>query len=432
MQNLKKELDISPKNTNEKSNAAGNLKGLLASQIKVLEKNLKELLKISSIEGLGDSGEKIQAFSGELKKDLSKLEEEYKAEEARFEEKKNLENQIPELEEELENSKRNLTSQNNLLIQMQANIKNCKTNLESTSSLLKYKTKDQADQRIASLVKEIAQIEKSFEAAQKNLSECQNKIAGLEAKEKENEKAAKTDKVYDEEALQAKLQTLQKEEYQYQESGKLIYSRLSTNQDVHQKIKEKSSDLARVEEKLTYVSELAYTAIGNLGRGKAKVMLETYVQMHYFDRIIAHANKRFEKLSNGQYTLVRKVEADNKQSQTGLELNVINHNNGRQRDVKSLSGGESFEASLSLALGLSDEITQNAGGIKMDTMFVDEGFGTLDDETLDKAYKALCGITEGNRLIGIISHVGYLKDKIDSKIIVEKEVGKPSHVTIKA
>ena len=161
-------------------------------------------------------------------------------------------------------------------------------------------------------------------------------------------------------------------------------------------------------------------------------MLETYVQMHYFDRIIAHANKRFEKLSNGQYTLVRKVEADNKQSQTGLELNVINHNNGRQRDVKSLSGGESFEASLSLALGLSDEITQNAGGIKMDTMFVDEGFGTLDDETLDKAYKALCGITEGNRLIGIISHVGYLKDKIDSKIIVEKEVGKPSHVTIKA
>lgn len=432
LQNLKKELDISQKKTNEKSNAAGNLKGLLASQIKALEKNLKELLKISSIEELGESGEKIQAFSGELKKELTKLEEEYKAEESRFEEKMNLENQIPELDEELENSKRNLTSQNNLLIQMQANIKNCKTNLESTSSLLKYKTKEQADQRIASLVKEIAEIEKSFEAAQKNLSECQNKIAGLEAKEKENEKAAKTDKVYDEEALQAKLQTLQEEEYQYQESGKLIYSRLSTNQDVHQKIKEKSSDLASLEEKLTYVSELAYTAIGNLGRGKAKVMLETYVQMHYFDRIIAHANKRFEKLSNGQYTLVRKVEADNKQSQTGLELNVINHNNGRQRDVKSLSGGESFEASLSLALGLSDEITQNAGGIKMDTMFVDEGFGTLDDETLDKAYKALCGITEGNRLIGIISHVGYLKDKIDSKIIVEKEVGKPSHVTIKA
>ena len=332
-----------------------------------MEKNLKELLKISSIEELGESGEKLQAFSGELKKELSKLEEEYKAEEARFEEKKNLENQIPELDEELDNSKRNLTSQNNLLIQIQANIKNCKTNLDSTSSLLKYKTKEQADQRIASLVKEIAEIEKSFEAAQKNLSECQNKIAGLEAKEKENEKAAKTDKVYDEEALQAKLHTLQKEEYQYQESGKLIYSRLSTNQDIHQKITEKSSDLASLEEKLTYVSELAYTAIGNLGRGKAKVMLETYVQMHYFDRIIAHANKRFEKLSNGQYTLVRKVEADNKQSQTGLELNVINHNNGRQRDVKSLSGGESFEASLSLALGLSDEITQNAGGIKMDS-----------------------------------------------------------------
>ncbi len=431
LQILKKKYEKAQESTNAKAELAGNLNGDFASQSKNLEKNLKELLNISSISELGDSDQKIQSFSQELKEKLIKLDSEYKAEDLRFEEKKNLENKLPAMEAELDTSKRNLTNQNNILIQMESNIKNSKANLDSISSVLKFKTKDQADKRIADLEKEIEEIQLSFNNAQKNLSDCQNKIAALEAKEKENIKAAKTDKVYDEEALQSQLKQRLEEARLYENSGKEIFSRISTNQSACQNIKAKASDLANKEEKLTYVSELAYTAIGNLGRGKAKVMLETYVQMHYFDRIIAHANKRFEKLSNGQYTLIRKVEADNKQSQTGLELNVINHNNGRQRDVKSLSGGESFEASLSLALGLSDEITQNAGGIKMDTMFVDEGFGTLDDDTLDKAYKALCGITEGNRLIGIISHVGYLKEKIDSKIIVEKEIGKPSHVTIK-
>ena len=218
----------------------------------------------------------------------------------------------------------------------------------------------------------------------------------------------------------------------FESQKKELYSRLQTNQKAVENIRIKAKDLSEQEHKLTYVSELAATASGNLGQGKAKIMLETYVQMHYFDRIIAHANLRFESMSGGQYTLVRKVDADNVRSQSGLELNVIDHFKGTVRDVKTLSGGESFEASLSLALGLSDEIAQNAGGIKMDTMFVDEGFGTLDEDTLQKAYNALVGITEGNRLIGIISHVGSLKEKIDKQIVVHKEPGQPSSVTIKS
>ena len=104
-----------------------------------------------------------------------------------------------------------------------------------------------------------------------------------------------------------------------------------------------------------------------------------------------------------------------------LELDVIDHYNGSERSVKTLSGGESFKASLALALGLSDEIQSSAGGIRLDTMFVDEGFGSLDEESLEQAVNALVGLTQGNRLVGIISHVSELKNRIDRQIVVTKE-----------
>ena len=175
---------------------------------------------------------------------------------------------------------------------------------------------------------------------------------------------------------------------------------------------------------------MADTANGRLS-GKEKIMLETYIQMTYFDRIINRANLRFMMMSAGQYELVRMREADNAKSQSGLELNVIDHYNGSERSVKSLSGGESFMASLSLALGLSDEIQSSAGGIQIDTMFVDEGFGSLDPEALDQAYKALAGLIEGNRLVGIISHVADLKERIDKQVVVTKEKSGGSFIELK-
>ena len=160
------------------------------------------------------------------------------------------------------------------------------------------------------------------------------------------------------------------------------------------------------------------------------MVLETYVQMTYFDRIIARANTRFMVMSSGQYELIRRPSADNNRSQSGLELDVIDHYNGTTRSVKTLSGGESFKASLSLALGLSDEVQSSAGGIRLDTMFVDEGFGSLDEESLRQAIRALSSLTESNRLVGIISHVAELKDRIDSQIIVTKEKSGGSSVRI--
>ena len=161
-------------------------------------------------------------------------------------------------------------------------------------------------------------------------------------------------------------------------------------------------------------------------------MLETYVQMAFFDRIVARANTRLLVMTGGQYELKRRADAESLRSQSGLELNVTDHYNGTERSVKTLSGGESFKASLALALGLSDEIQSSAGGIRLDTMFVDEGFGSLDEESLQQAMKALSGLAESNRLVGIISHVSELKERIDRQIVVTRQKSGGSRVEIVA
>ena len=142
-----------------------------------------------------------------------------------------------------------------------------------------------------------------------------------------------------------------------------------------------------VEEKYNWMKALSDTANGMLS-GKQKVELETYVQMAYFDRILRRANLRLLTMSSGQYELKREKDEEKKKEKTGLELCVMDHYNGTERSVKTLSGGEAFQASLSLALGLSDEIQSYAGGIQMDAMFVDEGFGCVDEEALAQAMKA--------------------------------------------
>lgn len=124
-------------------------------------------------------------------------------------------------------------------------------------------------------------------------------------------------------------------------------------------------------------------------------------------------------MSGGQYDLKRRRE-NGIGGKTGLELNIVDHINTTERSVSTLSGGEAFLASLALALGLSDEV-QMSTGIRLDTLFVDEGFGSLDSEALTKAYNTLAGLTEGNRLVGIISHVTELKERIDRQIVVKKD-----------
>ena len=179
---------------------------------------------------------------------------------------------------------------------------------------------------------------------------------------------------------------------------------------------------------LVAVRTLSNTASGQVS-DKEKIMLETYVQTAYFDRILRRANRRLMVMTGGQYELKRSG-AGGKRSQSGLDLDVIDHINSTARQVQSLSGGEAFKASLALALGLSDEIQSASGGVKLDTMFVDEGFGSLDGESLSQAMRALGDLAESHRLVGIISHVAELKERIDRQIIVTKEKTGGSSVKI--
>ena len=215
-----------------------------------------------------------------------------------------------------------------------------------------------------------------------------------------------------------KKQRLESQKAENFQKIKVLTARIATNEQQYAQLEKAAENLQRLDEKFVVVNSLSETANGQLS-GKGRLMLETYVQMSYFDKILRRANQRFLIMSDGQYELVRREELA-KTGQSGLEIDVIDHYKGGVRSVHSLSGGESFMASLSLALGLSDEIQESAGGIQLDTMFVDEGFGTLDENTLQLAMKALYSLSENNRLVGIISHVAELKEKIDRQIIVTK------------
>lgn len=295
-----------------------------------------------------------------------------------------------------------------------------KTRIDELVEKLKYESEKKAKEVKKALQGEQKKLEDAYKAAYDAVKSQNEKIAGFKAAIKEAENILAEAKEIDEDSVKAKQQELKERNGEIDKKKKIINARKSANESAEKEIKAKSAEVLAVEAKWSWVKALSNTANGNIS-GKEKIMLETYIQMTYFDRIIARANTRFMVMSGGQYELKRRKEAENNRSQSGLELDVIDHYNGTERSVKTLSGGESFKASLSLALGLSDEIQSSAGGIKLDTMFVDEGFGSLDDESLDQAMRALQNLTEGNRLVGIISHVTELKERIDKQIVVTKE-----------
>lgn len=201
------------------------------------------------------------------------------------------------------------------------------------------------------------------------------------------------------------------------DSRELASHRIRTNRQIVQDLEQAGKRLEQVTRRWSCVQNLSDTVNGAL-TGKEKVMLETYVQTAFFDRVLQWANIRLLDMTGGRYTLQRRT-ASGQRSQTGLELDVMDHGTGMARSVCSLSGGESFQASLSLALGLSDEL-QPAGSVRLDTLFVDEGFGSLDEEALRQAIRTLQNLSQGNRLVGIISHVELLKQWVEKQLRVTR------------
>lgn len=269
-------------------------------------------------------------------------------------------------------------------------------------------------------LKNAKEVEKS---AAKKLSECKGRIetltktAALFSEEKYNE-------------TETALKEAEKEIRNLKNKKEELKERGTTNKNTLNHIKDCIATRKREEARYNMIYPLYATAGGNIS-GKEKVRLETFVQMQYFDRVLLRANMRLDKMTGGQYELIRRESAADKRSQAGLDLDVIDHMNGTVREASTLSGGESFLASLSLALGLSDEIQSGYGGIRIDSMFIDEGFGSLSSDALDSATDTLVSLADGKLSIGIISHVEKLKERIDRQIVVKKcRLGSKAEVKI--
>lgn len=287
----------------------------------------------------------------------------------------------------------------------------------------------EAEEEIRKAEAEYERIEKAKKAAEMAVRDMESRIAGLKGKIESLEKISENEVAADSVSIKKEIDRLEKQKTGIENKQRDIHHRIETNRKAAERIRVKEKELSVLDRKWQMISSLYATASGNVG-GKEKIMLETYVQIRYFDRILRRANIHFMKMSEGQYELARRESGGSLRSQSGLELDIVDHYNGTMRSVKSLSGGESFLASLSLALGLSEEIQCTAGGIRLDTMFVDEGFGSLDEDTLQQAMKALRDLAEGNRLVGIISHVGALRNEIDHQIVVKKSACGGSSATV--
>ena len=413
----KNDAENAQRNAGEKSRQCGTQKATLNVKTDDLRKKVKELwLDISMEEAESILPAELSNISGKI----IKLNDAIECEKKKIERKNELAKIIPETEGKLKDVNEDIADRNIKLASMRSALKVNKENFDKEKAGLSLANKAEAENMVESIEKQIEEMKEAYNKAQENFQKSNEEISGynksIEGYENQLSSGCELDK---EEELKKKAD-IENKKINDDDLLKKVHTRTDKNAQALQNIRDKMTNLDLVEKRYIWMKALSDTANGNIS-GKEKVMLETYIQMTYFDRVIARANTRFMVMSDGQYELKRRKEAENNKSQSGLDLDVIDHYNGTERSVKTLSGGESFKASLSLALGLSDEIQASAGGVQLDTMFVDEGFGSLDDESLDQAMRALSNLADGNRLVGIISHVGELKNRIDKQIVVTKE-----------
>jgi len=331
-----------------------------------------------------------------------------------------LEKELPELEKKIDELKVAIEGTGKEVVALVTEADSLDQQIKLLDGKLKFATEKEAEDELELIKSKRNALEKSINDAEESFSAFNTEVERLLATKSTALKALEGKVSIDvetERQVKAKMDSLLDEAAD--DSAQILH-RLETNRSIKANLEEREHKNQSLEKKMSVIKPLSQTANGSIN-GKDKVMLETYIQMNFFDRIIERANRRLLVMTGEQYELKRREEADNLRQQSGLELDVIDHYNGSRRSVNTLSGGESFKASLSLALGLSDEIQSSSGGIRLDSMFVDEGFGSLDENSLQQAYEALAGLTEGNRLVGIISHVSDLKQKIDKQIIVTKE-----------
>lgn len=346
-------------------------------------------------------------------------------------EKRTLEQKQPGLQRQKEEIREKKEANGRLMIQNQTELAANRGQAEKLQKNLPYPNRKSAQQVLGELQKERSGLELEIQTARERLEQGRMRMeAEKNALKSLQEQAAHAGEQESEEQIRMEGQELSTRKMALEREQKQRHALLEADERIFRKLENSQKKLEEAEKNYETLAELSDTANGEL-RGRQKLAFEQYIQIVFFGQIIHEANKRFSVMTDGRYLLKRREEAGNLRSQTGLELNVFDYYTGRTRSVQSLSGGESFKASLSMALGLADVVQQYAGGVQLDTVFIDEGFGSLDRESLNQAIKILNDLAGERRLAGIISHVDELKERIERKIVVTKGTGGSSLTLIK-
>lgn len=401
----------------DKSGDCNTCKTKLQSKNDELGKLVESIWPGTSLEKAEDVLPKEQK---DVLSEIKKLKDDIAIENIKIERKNELEEIIPKNEEELKKTENEISNLKTNLASLSSDLKGINNQITNLKKTLRYENKALAEEKVRSIETQIKKLREDYDDAQKKFQESDKKLSGYKSRVEELKNQISSDSKLDKEEELNKMTELEEKKKEYENQLRSLDLRVGTNKKALQNILDKKGNLDKLEKHYAWMRALSETANGNIS-GKEKIKLETYIQMTYFDRIIKRANRRLLTMSDNQYELIRREVAENNRSQSGLDLDVNDHYIGQVRNVKTLSGGESFQAALSLALGLSEEIQASSGGVKLDTMFVDEGFASLDPDSLDQAISALYGLADGNRLVGIISHVESLKTRIDKQIVVTKD-----------
>ena len=398
------------------SSEAGGFARLRSQQEQILEEKCRALLNC----GLAELKRRLAEELGRIGNALKEADRERAALEKQNRKRQELEGDQPKLEKKIEDLTQHQLHNTQLAAVLQARIQSRRNDMDMTAQTLPYPTEKELLQEIRNLNGTHTALEKALEDARNHHQKVKSGLDALQGSIQEVEKKLFDSEPVDVALVSEELARVDAALKSLRQSHTDASIRIHSNRQVLRSIRETGEKLEGLEQKLRWLEPLAKTANGNVP-GKEKLRLETFVQTTYFDRVIACANTRLLRMTDGQYEMVRHTDPNDIQGQKGLDLDVIDHYNGSVRSVKTLSGGESFKASLALALGLSELIQHQAGGIRLDTMFVDEGFGSLDEESLRQAMDTLMSLSGADRLVGIISHVGELKERIGRQIVVTKK-----------
>ena len=423
----KKESENAREKVSRKASEAQTAKGNLDAVIKnAREDALREI----GTENLTEAGSAAEDELLNLNASLERMREGEKTLREKADKARKLKDTVPQLRKSYEEKNAEAKDVEKEINALDASLAAVEARYKQIKKDLAYDSREDAENSRAAKASEASKLRGEIEAAAQKVNEAASGKSVNDAKIDELEKVVEGYKPVDEEAAIEEAALVSAEKDALTEMSIQVASDLKTAAAALESVRSGAEKLERIRREHEILDSLSRTANGSLP-GKERITLESYVQAFYFERIIRRANQRLIMMSDGQYEFVRSGSPGDKRHLSGLDLSVLDHYSGTERPVNTLSGGESFMASLSLALGLSDEVQASAGGIRLDTMFVDEGFGSLDSETLEKAIRTLTELSEDDRLVGIISHVDTLKSRIDKQIVVTKDRNAGSKAVIK-